>query len=76
MQWGKVGKEVDKTTIVLNSRLRLSGIPAEVFDYVVNGKSALEWVMKRYHVITDHKEAAFATTRMTGPRSRATLSIS
>lgn len=27
MQWGKIAKEVDRTTIVFNSRLRLGGIP-------------------------------------------------
>ena len=57
MQWGKIAKEVDKTTIIFNSRLRLGGIPAEVLDYVVNGKSALEWVMERYQVTVDHKES-------------------
>lgn len=57
MQWGKIAKEVDKTSIVFNSRLRLGGIPAEALDYVVNGKSALEWVMERYQVTVDHKES-------------------
>lgn len=29
-------------------------IPAKAYDYVVNGKSAIEWVMERYQ-ITTHK---------------------
>ncbi len=43
----------DKTTIVYNAFVTLKGIPLEAYDYVVNGKSALEWVMERYQVKTD-----------------------
>ena len=46
MKFAKSGKEKDKTTILYNSRITLSGIPLETYDYVVNGKSALEWVME------------------------------
>jgi predicted helicase len=53
MQFAKKGKEVDKTTITVNSRLRLSGIPLEAYDYIVNGKSAIEWVMERYQITVD-----------------------
>ena len=53
MQFAKKGKEVDKSTINVNSRIRLSGIPLEAYDYVVNGKSAIEWVMDRYQVTVD-----------------------
>jgi predicted helicase len=44
---------VDKSTIIYNSRIRLSGIPPETYQYVVNGKSAIEWVMERYAVTVD-----------------------
>lgn len=53
MQFAKNGKEVDKTTINVNSRLRLGGIPIEAYDYIVNGKSAIEWVMERYQITVD-----------------------
>ena len=53
MQFAKKGKEVDKTSINVNSRLRLSGIPMEAYDYIVNGKSAIEWVMERYQITVD-----------------------
>lgn len=53
MQFAKKGKELDKSTITVNSRIRLSGIPLEAYDYVVNGKSAIEWVMERYQVTVD-----------------------
>ena len=53
MKFGKDGKGKDKTTIVYNSRITLSGIPLEAYEYVVNGKPALEWVMERYAVKVD-----------------------
>ncbi|MCX7309754.1 MAG: damage-inducible protein, partial [Afipia sp.] len=37
----------DKTTLVYNSRISLTGIPPEALEYVVNGKPALEWVIER-----------------------------
>ncbi len=40
----------DKTKIIYNGELTLEGIPPEAFEYVVNGKSAIEWVMERYQV--------------------------
>jgi predicted helicase len=43
----------DKTTLVYNSRIALTGIPSETHEYIVNGKSALEWVIERYQVSTD-----------------------
>ncbi|QHS09124.1 type ISP restriction/modification enzyme [Sinimarinibacterium sp. NLF-5-8] len=47
------GRNKDKSVIVFNSRITLRGIPLEAYDYVVNGKSAIEWVMERYQVATD-----------------------
>lgn len=45
-----------KETILFNSRVIVSGIPAKAYQYIVNGKSAIEWVMERYQV-TVHKES-------------------
>lgn len=53
MTFGRKDKQVDKTTIVYNSHLTLSGIPLEAYDYVVNGKPALEWIMERYQITVD-----------------------
>lgn len=47
------GEKWDRTTIHYNSRITLSGIPAEAYDYVVNGKPAIEWIMERYQVTVD-----------------------
>ena len=44
---------VDKTTVIYNSNITMTDIPLEAYDYVVNGKSALEWIMERQVVKTD-----------------------
>jgi len=45
----------DKTTVIYNNYITVTGIPLEAYDYVVNGKSAIEWVMERQAVTTDKK---------------------
>lgn len=45
-----------KEIIHYNSKITVSNIPAKAYDYVVNGKSAIEWIMERYQVTT-HKES-------------------
>jgi len=49
-------KKDQKETINYNSKITLSNIPAKAYEYVVNGKSAIEWIMERYQVST-HKES-------------------
>ena len=46
----------DRSRIVYNSNITLAGIPEETFDYQINGKSALEWIIDRYQ-ITTHKDS-------------------
>jgi predicted helicase len=48
---GKRG--ADKTTIIYNPRITLTDIPLHAYDYVVNGKSAIDWVVERQCVKTD-----------------------
>ncbi|MFZ5882403.1 MAG: DEAD/DEAH box helicase [Chloroflexota bacterium] len=45
--------KADKSAILYNGHLTLKGIPPEAYDYVVNGKPAIEWVMERYQDSTD-----------------------
>lgn len=52
----KFAKKGEKGTVVYNKRITVKGIPLEAYDYVVNGKPALEWVMERQGVST-HKES-------------------
>ena len=40
-------------TIIYNDTCTLSEIPEEAYEYIVNGKSAIEWLMERYAVTTD-----------------------
>lgn len=47
------GREKDKTTLIYNSRICLKGIPAEAAEYVVNAKSAIEWIMEEYQDYTE-----------------------
>lgn len=44
---------LDKSTVIYNANITMTGIPLEAYDYVVNGKPALEWVMERQCVKTD-----------------------
>ena len=53
MKFPKKEGKADKTKIVYNPHLTLSGIPLEAYDYEVNGKSAIEWIMDRYQYKTD-----------------------
>ena len=47
------GEKWDRTTIHYNSRITLSGIPLEAYEYFVNGKPAIEWIMERYQITVD-----------------------
>jgi predicted helicase len=49
-------KKDQKETIIFNSKIIIENIPAKAYEYVVNGKSAIEWIMERYQ-ITTHKES-------------------
>ena len=53
MTFAKSGKAVDKTTIHYNGHITLSGIPLEAYEYIVNGKPALEWIIERYQITKD-----------------------
>jgi len=56
MSFGKTsGRKPDKTVIVYNDHITLRGIPLEAYEYVVNGKPAIEWLMERYQVRRDKK---------------------
>ncbi len=52
-KWGGKGKEKDRATVIYNDNITMQNIPLEAYDYIVNGKPALEWVMERQVVKTD-----------------------
>lgn len=43
----------DKTSIVYNNFLTLSGIPPEAFEYRLGNRSAIDWLIDQYQVSTD-----------------------
>jgi predicted helicase len=53
MKFGVKNKAIDKTTIIYNSKITLTGIPLQAYEYIVNGKPALEWIMERYQLTRD-----------------------
>ena len=56
MRFGKIdSKTADKSVIHYNAGITIENIPLEAYEYVVNGKSAIEWIMERYAVTTDTK---------------------
>ena len=54
MKYGGKGREKDKTTVIYNPHITLTEIPLRAYDYGVNGKPALDWVMDRQCVKTDN----------------------
>lgn len=70
----KFAKKGEKDTVIYNNKIRIKNIPTEAYDYVVNGKPALEWVMERQGVST-HKDSGivndandWAVETMNNPR--------
>lgn len=53
MKFGGKRPNLDKTTVHYNPHITITGVPLEAYDYVVNGKPALEWVMERQCVKAD-----------------------
>ena len=43
----------DKSVIEYNPWIAISNIPLDAYDYVLNGRSAIEWIMERYQIKTD-----------------------
>ena len=43
----------DRSRIVYNSKITLSGIPQEAYRYMLGSRSAIEWIIDRYQIKTD-----------------------
>src|SRR5690606_17516544 len=52
----KFAKKGEKHTVIYNHQITIRDIPEAAFDYVVNGKAALDWVMER-QAVTTHKDS-------------------
>ena len=47
--------ENDRSIIIFNSDITIKNIPEKAYEYVVNGRSAIEWIIDQYQVKTDKK---------------------
>ncbi|POP70067.1 DEAD/DEAH box helicase [Pseudomonas syringae] len=56
MKYGKKGKDKDLSTLHYNAKITITGIPLQAYEYIVNGKPALDWVVERQSVST-HKDS-------------------
>lgn len=74
MRYGKNGKDKDLTTLIYNDNITVKGIPLEAYEYVVNGKPALDWVVERQCVKADKDSGIvndandYAVETMNNPR--------
>ena len=48
-----MGNKFLPRVIRYNEKITIAEIPAETWEYIVNGKSALEWIVERYQDSTD-----------------------
>ncbi|HEL2505418.1 TPA: DEAD/DEAH box helicase [Streptococcus suis] len=48
-------KKGDRSAIVYNNDITIRNIPEKAYAYMVNGRSAIEWIMDQYQVKTDKK---------------------
>lgn len=60
MKWGKIPGKTgnaakDKSILIYNNDITISNIPLEAQEYVVNKKSALDWIVERACISTDKK---------------------
>ncbi len=49
----KMKKDKKGDSIIYNHHITITQIPKKAFDYVVNGRSAIDWVIERYSITTD-----------------------
>ncbi|MBB5887631.1 type ISP restriction/modification enzyme [Lactovum miscens] len=53
----------DLMRLIFNESITISNIPEQAYEYVVNGRPAIEWIIDQYQVKTD-KNQALPMTRM------------
>jgi predicted helicase len=53
LRFKKDGQTIKKDTIIFNNNIVISNIPERAYEYIVNGKSPIEWLMERYAVTVD-----------------------
>jgi predicted helicase len=53
----RFGKNNDKSILIFNENITIRNIPEETFQYIVNGKTPIEWIIDRYLVQEDSESA-------------------
>ncbi|HOT57170.1 MAG TPA: DEAD/DEAH box helicase family protein [Ornithinibacter sp.] len=53
LKWGGGARDKDRSRIVYNPRVTITGIPDEAHGYLLGSRTALEWIIDRYQVKTD-----------------------
>ena len=53
MKFARRDRQKDKSTVIYNPHITIRDIPPSAWDYIVNGKPALQWVMDRQCIKTD-----------------------
>ncbi len=53
MRYLRRGQVTDRSTIIYNSGITISGIPHAAHEYLLGSRSAVDWVIDRYQVKTD-----------------------
>ncbi|TLP93894.1 hypothetical protein FEF26_12745 [Nesterenkonia salmonea] len=53
MKWGGPARSADKSRLIYNTNITLTGIPEDAHEYMLGSRSALEWLIDRYQVKTD-----------------------
>ena len=53
MKYRGQGKNKDRSMVIYNPHITVTDIPLEAYDYIVNGKPAIQWVIERQVVKTD-----------------------
>ena len=51
----KFASKGDKSTVVYNQNITITDIPVEAYDYIINRRPAIEWVMNQQCVKTDKR---------------------
>lgn len=53
MKYARTGRVADKSSVIYNSGIVVSGIPQEAHEYMLGSRSAIDWIIERYQVKTD-----------------------
>lgn len=55
MRHPKVSGQTDLTKIIFNNDITINNIPEKAYEYIVNGRPAIEWIIDQYQIKTDKK---------------------